>query len=71
MFTTSTNILERLFNQPGKIPKAVEEQILAKTGDEKIRLYALCDLDSGKKFTAYWIALTNSSFVIYNDEAAV
>ncbi|KAA3612572.1 MAG: ATP-binding cassette domain-containing protein [Calditrichaeota bacterium] len=64
MFTTSTNIIEQLFNQPGKIPEPIAEAISKKTGGEKIRLYAFCDLNNKQQFTESWIVLTKSFFFI-------
>ncbi len=69
MFTTSTNILERLFNQPGKIPSILEKSITRETDGEKIHLYAYCDMDETNHFAATWIVLTQSYFILAGAES--
>ncbi|KAA0224319.1 ABC transporter ATP-binding protein [candidate division KSB1 bacterium] len=51
------NLLRQYFQQPETLPPKVAQAVAQALGAEKIRAYALCDLDSEMRFTERWLVL--------------
>ena len=53
----SLQIIDRYTGQPGRLPRALREQVETEWGGRPVQLYALCDLDASLSFAERWLLL--------------
>ncbi|HYF51888.1 MAG TPA: ABC transporter transmembrane domain-containing protein, partial [Planctomycetota bacterium] len=55
--SNSHDVIERYLEQPGRLPKALRDNVESKTG-QPVQLYALADLDTAMRLSRTWVLLS-------------
>lgn len=64
------NFLQTYFHQPDELPPAAQEAVQRAIGNERIRAFAMSDLDPRLQFSQSWLVLSDEHLVLLQPEGA-